>query len=148
MYLHLLSFANFIFPQYFRSYDALSARVDAKKEEFTQFEQEDVRIREELKHAKAKAKKLEKSIEAEKKKVNMSMECFLFSTFPKLLKYNSDDTSEVHKSFASVILYEKTSHSAGVSHAVLFMFFTVSNYPTIFFLLSLSSVIRTAILAF
>ncbi len=78
MYLTLFSFADCIFPRYSRSYDALSARVDAKKEEFTQFEQEDVRIREELKHAKAKAKKLEKSIEAEKKKVNVST--FFFQT--------------------------------------------------------------------
>ena len=43
--------------------------VEAKKEEFGKCEQQDVSIREELKHAKAKLKKLDKSLEQEKKKV-------------------------------------------------------------------------------
>ena len=39
------------------------------REKFAQFEQEDVRVREGLKHGKGKAKKLDKLIEQEKKKV-------------------------------------------------------------------------------
>ena len=40
------------------------------REKFSEFEQEDVRVREDLKHSKAKAKKLDKTIDAEKKKVS------------------------------------------------------------------------------
>ena len=52
-----------------RKHEECCAKVEAKKDEFSRFEQQDVSIREELKHAKAKLKKLEKSLEQEKKKV-------------------------------------------------------------------------------
>ncbi len=39
------------------------------KEQFSHYEKEDIRCREDMKHAKAKAKKLEKNLEQEQKKV-------------------------------------------------------------------------------
>ena len=52
-----------------RAYEELSKSCDQKKEDFAKFEQQDVRCREDLKHAKSKSKKLEKMVEQEKKKV-------------------------------------------------------------------------------
>ena len=53
-----------------RKFDDLSKECDLKKDEFGKFEQQDVRCREDIKHAHVKKKKLEKSLEQEEKKVN------------------------------------------------------------------------------
>lgn len=42
---------------------------EAKKAEFTEYEKQDIRCREDLKHAQAKVKKLEKNLKDEAKKV-------------------------------------------------------------------------------
>ena len=52
-----------------RKFDDLSKECDLKKDEFGKFEQQDVRCREDIKHAHVKKKKLEKSLEQEEKKV-------------------------------------------------------------------------------
>ena len=54
---------------HFSHCEELTKKCDEKKDEFTKFEQEDVRCREDLKHAKGRAKKLDKTIEQEKQKV-------------------------------------------------------------------------------
>ena len=61
----------------FRAYDDLTKQCEENKEKFSDFEKADVKMREDLKHAKSKSKKLEKSVEQEKKKVY-----FKFSFFP------------------------------------------------------------------
>ena len=53
----------------FKKYEKLKVSSEEKKEEFSQFEQQDVRCREGLKHAKMRSKKLDKQVEQEKKKV-------------------------------------------------------------------------------
>lgn len=52
-----------------RKYEVLAKECEDLKAEFSQFEQRDVRCREDLKMARVKAKKLEKQLEQEKKKV-------------------------------------------------------------------------------
>ncbi|KAG1714925.1 Structural maintenance of chromosomes protein 4 [Nymphon striatum] len=53
-----------------RKHDEMIKVKDAKKAEFTEYEKQDVRCREDLKHARAKVKKLEKNLQDEKKKFN------------------------------------------------------------------------------
>nr|KAG5701435.1 hypothetical protein BaRGS_032767 [Batillaria attramentaria] len=55
--------------QVFKEYEALSKKCEESKEKFSDLEKQDVKCREDLKHAKAKGKKLEKSLEQEKKKI-------------------------------------------------------------------------------
>ncbi len=55
-----------------RKHEECVSNVEKKKEEFSKYEQQDVAIREELKHIKATSKKLEKSLDQEKKKVHFS----------------------------------------------------------------------------
>ena len=50
-------------------YEKLSKRCESTKEQFSAYEQQDLRCREDLKHVNAKAKKLIKSQEQERKKV-------------------------------------------------------------------------------
>ena len=42
----------------YKKYEELSKSCDERKEDFSKFEQQDVRCREDLKHAKSKSKKL------------------------------------------------------------------------------------------
>ena len=58
-----------IINRLYRRYEHLTKECEEKQEEFSKFEQEDIRCRESLKHAKAKRVKLEKSLEQEEKKV-------------------------------------------------------------------------------
>ena len=60
-----------IFLSFSRKYEELSKLCDETKEQFTAFEQQDVRCREDLKHNKSKTKKLEKTLEMERKKVRI-----------------------------------------------------------------------------
>ena len=53
----------------FRAYDDLTKKCEENKEKFSEFEKQDVKLREDLKHAKAKSKKLDKNVDQEKKKV-------------------------------------------------------------------------------
>lgn len=53
----------------FRAFDDLKKECEECKEKFSECEKADVKLREDLKNAKAKGKKLEKSTEQEKKKV-------------------------------------------------------------------------------
>lgn len=53
----------------FRKRDKITKFVEKKKEEFTQWDLQDVKVRENLKHAKSKTKKLEKQIQKDKEKV-------------------------------------------------------------------------------
>lgn len=64
--LPLYSFRWFCFS---RQYEELNKLCEETKEKFTAFEQQDVRCREDLKHSKAKRKKLEKTLDQEKTKV-------------------------------------------------------------------------------
>lgn len=50
-------------------YEAQMKHLEESKAKFTEYEKQDVKCREDLKHSKQKAKKLEKQIEQEKKKV-------------------------------------------------------------------------------
>lgn len=50
-------------------YKSLVEKCEETKEKFSEYEKQDVKCREDLKHAKAKSKKLDKSLEQEKKKV-------------------------------------------------------------------------------
>jgi len=52
-----------------RKLDELAKLCDDKNEEFKQLEHQDTRMREDLKHAHSQAKKLEKSLAQEQKKV-------------------------------------------------------------------------------
>ena len=71
--LYYFSFLSWWFT--FSQYQDLNKKCEEMQEKFSHFEQEDVRVREGLKHGKGKAKKLEKVIEAEKKKVSYSFYC-------------------------------------------------------------------------
>ena len=52
-----------------RAFDDLTKKCEENKEKFSEFEKQDVKLREDLKHGKAKSKKLDKNVEQEKKKV-------------------------------------------------------------------------------
>lgn len=52
-----------------RDYEWLVKQCEESKEKFSELEKQDIKYREDLKHAKARTKKLEKSLEPEKKKV-------------------------------------------------------------------------------
>jgi len=52
-----------------RKFEDLTKLCDDKNEEFKQLEHQDTRMREDLKHAHGQAKKLEKSLAQEQKKV-------------------------------------------------------------------------------
>ena len=52
-----------------RAYDDLTKKCEENKEKFSEYEKQDVKLREDLKHAKAKSKKLDKNVDQEKKKV-------------------------------------------------------------------------------
>ena len=52
-----------------REYESLSKTCETLKAKFTEYECQDTRCRENLKHARAKAKKLNGSLAAEQKKV-------------------------------------------------------------------------------
>ena len=54
---------------FYRQYEELTKKCEESKEKFSEFEQKDVRLREDLKHSKAKSKKLDKQLEQEKQKV-------------------------------------------------------------------------------
>lgn len=56
-----------------RAYDDLTKQCEEGKEKFSECEKADVKLREDLKHAKAKGKKLEKSTDQEKKKVKLTL---------------------------------------------------------------------------
>ncbi|XP_064614893.1 structural maintenance of chromosomes protein 4-like [Liolophura sinensis] len=53
----------------YKEYEATVKACEERKDEFAEFEKQDVKCREDFKHCKANAKKLEKSLEQEKKKV-------------------------------------------------------------------------------
>ncbi|NXW27362.1 SMC4 protein, partial [Phaetusa simplex] len=53
----------------FRKLSKITKFVEEKKEKFTQLDLQDVKVRENLKHAKSKAKKLEKQLQKDKEKV-------------------------------------------------------------------------------
>lgn len=53
----------------YSEYEAQMKHLEESKAKFTDYEKQDVKCREDLKHSKQKAKKLEKQIEQEKKKV-------------------------------------------------------------------------------
>ena len=55
-----------------REYEALAKQVEETKEKFSELEKQDVKCREDIKHTNAKAKKLEHSLEQEKKKVRQA----------------------------------------------------------------------------
>ena len=59
-----------------RKYEALTTEMEELKEKFSEFENQDVRVREEMKHCKVKGKKLEKALEAEKTKVKQKIKLF------------------------------------------------------------------------
>ena len=59
-----------------REYESLSKTCDKLKAKFTEYECQDTRCRENLKHARAKAKKLNGTLVAETKKVSKSTTCF------------------------------------------------------------------------
>ncbi|XP_033759958.1 structural maintenance of chromosomes protein 4-like isoform X2 [Pecten maximus] len=52
-----------------KQYEQLVVKGDEAKERFSEFEKQDVKCREDMKHTKSKAKKLEKTLEQEKTKV-------------------------------------------------------------------------------
>ena len=49
--------------------------MEESKEKFTEYEKQDVKCREDLKHNRQKTKKLDKQLEQEKKKVNLPASC-------------------------------------------------------------------------
>eukprot|EP00058_Branchiostoma_floridae_P017967 XP_002603456.1 hypothetical protein BRAFLDRAFT_80430 [Branchiostoma floridae] len=55
--------------QVYMALDKLQKECAASKEQFSEFERQDVKLREDLKHAKGKDKKLKASLETEKKKL-------------------------------------------------------------------------------
>ena len=54
-----------------RDFEKLTKDVEETKEKFADFEKQDVKCREDLKHAKGKTKKLDKTLEQEKKRVSV-----------------------------------------------------------------------------
>ena len=68
---------SYFCPSYHRQYEELSAKCEESKEKFSEFDRLDVRLREDLKHARAKAKKLDKNVEQEKKKVREGILLFI-----------------------------------------------------------------------
>lgn len=63
---------HFFFLSSFRKYNKITKFIEENKEKFTQLDLQDVKVRENLKHAKSKAKKLEKQLQKDKEKVNGS----------------------------------------------------------------------------
>jgi hypothetical protein len=61
-----------------RKLEDLSKVCEEKTEEFKQLEQQDTRIREDMRHANVQIKKLEKTLQQEQKKVLLSLFCFQF----------------------------------------------------------------------
>ena len=57
-----------------RDFEKLTKDVEETKEKFADFEKQDVKCREDLKHAKGKTKKLEKTLEQEKKRVSVQVD--------------------------------------------------------------------------
>ena len=53
----------------FRNLETVVSNCNLRKEEFTAFEQQDVRCREDLKHSNSKGKKLTKAVAQEKSRV-------------------------------------------------------------------------------
>jgi len=53
----------------FRKLEKITKFIEENKEKFTQLDLQDVKVRENLKHAKSKAKKLEKQLQKDKEKV-------------------------------------------------------------------------------
>ncbi|PVD19075.1 hypothetical protein C0Q70_21634 [Pomacea canaliculata] len=53
----------------YKDYEWLVKQCEESKEKFSELEKQDIKYREDLKHAKARTKKLEKSLEPEKKKI-------------------------------------------------------------------------------
>ena len=60
----------------FRTYEKLAEIAENKKADFAEFEQQDVKCREDLKHTKEKQKKLVKSLQKEKTKVRFESSPF------------------------------------------------------------------------
>ena len=54
-----------------RTHEDLAKKCEETKAKFAEYEQQDVRCREDLKHAKGKGKKLKKALEQEQKKVRL-----------------------------------------------------------------------------
>jgi hypothetical protein len=54
----------------YSEYEAQVKHLEESKEKFTEYEKQDVKCREDLKHNKQKSKKLKKQLEQEKKKVS------------------------------------------------------------------------------
>uniref|UniRef100_A0A8C0U6B4 Structural maintenance of chromosomes protein 4 n=1 Tax=Cyanistes caeruleus TaxID=156563 RepID=A0A8C0U6B4_CYACU len=55
--------------QYYMKFNKITKFIEENKEKFTQLDLQDVKVRENLKHAKSKAKKLEKQLQKDKEKV-------------------------------------------------------------------------------
>jgi len=66
-----------------RAHDDLTKQCEEEKEKFSEFEKSEVKMREDLKHAKNKAKKLDKTVETERKKVG---DGFLLMLYVALIK--------------------------------------------------------------
>lgn len=58
---------SFFFP--FRKITKITKFIEENKEKFTQLDLQDIKVRENLKNAKSKAKKLEKQLQKDKEKV-------------------------------------------------------------------------------
>jgi len=92
----------------------LTKLCDDKNEEFKQLEHQDTRMREDLKHAHSQAKKLEKSLAQEQKKVvihsSPSAYSVLFCSLA-VLDPRVGHTMDVLSPFISVILIDSSTGS-------------------------------------
>lgn len=59
------------FSCFARKLNKITKFIEENKEKFTQLDLEDVQVREKLKHATSKAKKLEKQLQKDKEKVGL-----------------------------------------------------------------------------
>ena len=83
MYVWFVSYFNNLNCSDFREHDKKSRLNEKLKKEFEDYEKEDVAIREAIKHAKEQIKKLTKTIDTEKEKVQLT-ESFLYYMFLRL----------------------------------------------------------------
>lgn len=60
---------DWLFSCFARKLNKITKYIEENKEKFTQLDLEDVQVREKLKHASSKAKKLEKQLQKDKEKV-------------------------------------------------------------------------------
>ena len=94
----------------FREYESHSKQCEDTKEKFSEFDRQDVKCREDIKHTKAKIKKLEKTLEQEEKEGLLWFFVSAASTSLRLaLFFNKGTKKSAERLSFIIIIYNSTN---------------------------------------